>query len=185
MSTDGRGQPRLDRPFTSRTRSEPVPALGVLSQTSPAPPGGVTELHLAILLATASCKPLGARAETPSTRPPRHPRRGSTARQTSKESTMKTVSTLTGSIAALLLSAGLAAAAPCTTGTTTNSTSHQAGDASSNVDGGSTANVTPGAKAESPGTVGAMNNVGAQAKPSTNQAKAPEGKVIKPGDDDC
>jgi hypothetical protein len=45
--------------------------------------------------------------------------------------------------------------------------------------------VTPGAKAESPGTVGAMNNVGAQAKPSTNQAKAPEGKVIKPGDDDC
>ncbi len=30
-----------------------------------------------------------------------------------------------------------------------------------------------------------MNNVGAQAKPSTNQAKAPEGKVIKPGDDDC
>ena len=92
---------------------------------------------------------------------------------------MKTVSTLTGAIAALLLSAGLAAAAPCTTGTTTNSTSHQAGDASSN------ANVTPGAKAESPGTVGAMNNVGAQAKPSAAQAKAPEGKVIKPGDDNC
>lgn len=98
---------------------------------------------------------------------------------------MKTVSTLTCAMTALFLSASLAAAAPCTTGTTTDSTGRPAGDTSSNVDGGSTANVTPGGKSESPGTVGAMNNVGANAKPSADQAKAPEGKVTKPGDADC
>ncbi len=97
---------------------------------------------------------------------------------------MKTVSTLTCAITALLLSASLAAAAPCTPG---HHRQHRtpSGDTSSNVDGGSTANVTPGGKSESPGTVGAMNNVGANAKPSADQAKAPEGKVIKPGDADC
>ncbi|MCJ2012209.1 hypothetical protein [Methylobacterium sp. J-076] len=98
---------------------------------------------------------------------------------------MKTVSTLTCAMAAMLLSGGIAAAAPCTTGTTTDSTGQKSGDASSNVDRGSTMNVTPGAKAESPGTVGAMNNIGANSRPSGNEAKVPEGKVVKPGDSDC
>ena len=98
---------------------------------------------------------------------------------------MKIASILTCASAAMLLAGGIASAAPCTTGTTTESAGRKTGDTSSNVDGGSTANVTPGAKAESPGTVGAMNNVGSNAMPSANQAKALEGKAVKPGDDDC
>ena len=85
-----------------------------------------------------------------------------------------------------LLAAGAAAAAPCAVGTTTDSTGKtNAKDTSSNVDGGATAKVSPGAKAESPGTVGAMNNVGANTRPAPNEAKPAEGKVVKPGDTDC
>ena len=85
-----------------------------------------------------------------------------------------------------LLAAGGAAAAPCAVGTTTDSTGKtSAKDTSSNVDGGTTGKVTPGAKAESPGTVGAMNNVGANTTPSKGEAKPAEGKVVKPGDTDC
>jgi len=84
--------------------------------------------------------------------------------------------------AMLALSASLAVAAPCNVGTTTNASTGK--DASSNVDGGSTAKVTPGAKAESPGTVGAMNNTGAAMKDDGTK-KAPESQPVKPGADDC
>jgi len=85
-----------------------------------------------------------------------------------------------------LVTAGAATAKPCNDGTTTGGTGQTSlNDASSKADGDTTGKVTPGAKAESPGTVGAMNNVGSNAKPSANEAKAPEGKVVKPGDDDC
>ncbi len=85
--------------------------------------------------------------------------------------------------AALLLVSSTAFAAPCSTGTTVKSDK----DASkaSTVDPKATANTSPGAKGESPGTVGAMNNVGANTTPSKGEAKPAEGKVVKPGDTDC
>ncbi|MCJ2012494.1 hypothetical protein MKK75_00075 [Methylobacterium sp. J-030] len=99
---------------------------------------------------------------------------------------MKILNTLSVAAAITLLGAGIASAKPCAVGTTTNSTGQVgSADASSKVDGDTTAKVSPGAKAESPGTVGAMNNVGSNATPATNEAKPPEGKVVKPGDDDC
>ncbi|MGE7418518.1 hypothetical protein [Methylobacterium tarhaniae] len=66
---------------------------------------------------------------------------------------------LTALGAGLFLIAGTVAAAagPCAPGQTA-----QKMDKSSNVDPPATASVTPGAKAESPGTVGAMQNVGSQ-----------------------
>ena len=89
------------------------------------------------------------------------------------------------SIIALLTTIGVSAA-PCAVGTTTNNMDKTgSNDTSSNVDGGSSAKVTPGAKAESPGTVGAMNNVGASTVPTKDEAKPAEGKVVKPGDTDC
>jgi hypothetical protein len=86
--------------------------------------------------------------------------------------------------AALMLTATASLAAPCAVGTTTSSKGPTTKDTSSNVEGGSTAKVTPGAKAESPGTVGALNDT-----PNTTIAKgekkAPEGVPVKPGDDNC
>lgn len=77
-------------------------------------------------------------------------------------------------------------AAPCAVGTTIDNRGKAvSNDTSSNVDGGSTAKVTPGAKAESPGTVGALNNVGAGTVPTKDEVKPAEGKVVKPGDTDC
>ncbi|MCJ2079711.1 hypothetical protein [Methylobacterium sp. J-090] len=99
---------------------------------------------------------------------------------------MKILATMTLAAAMSLLGAGVASAKPCAVGTTMDSTGKKgSADASSKVDGDTTAKVSPGAKAESPGTVGAMNNVGSNATPSANEAKPPEGKVVKPGDDDC
>ena len=65
--------------------------------------------------------------------------------------------------AGLFLLAGTlgAAAGPCAPGQTAGNTTQKT-DKSSNVDPSSTASVTPGAKAESPGTVGAMQNLGSQ-----------------------
>ncbi|MCJ2120071.1 hypothetical protein MKK65_26450 [Methylobacterium sp. J-001] len=82
----------------------------------------------------------------------------------------------------LTLSASFAVAAPCNVGTTTNAATGK--DTSSNVDGGSTTKVSPGAKGESPGTVGAMNNLGAAMKDDGSK-KAPEGQPVKPGADNC
>lgn len=90
-----------------------------------------------------------------------------------------------GTAAAIVaLSAGLALAAPCTVGTTTTMTGASK-DTSSNVDGGSTAKVSPGAKGESPGAVGAMTNVGAGTMKDDGTRKPPEGQPVKPGSDDC
>lgn len=89
-----------------------------------------------------------------------------------------TVRNLTVAAAALMLTAGTAFAAPCATGTTSSMKDKSASmEKSSKVDGGSTTNVTPGAKAESPGTVGAMNNVGANTATSASDvAKQQDGK---------
>jgi hypothetical protein len=81
------------------------------------------------------------------------------------------------------LSATFSVAAPCNVGTTTNM-SGMSNDTSSNVDGGTDGKVTPGAKAESSGTVGAMNNVGVSTK-DDGLKKAHERKPIKPGSIDC
>jgi hypothetical protein len=87
---------------------------------------------------------------------------------------MQRSTTLTGAAAILLLTASTAFAAPCATGTAGKSASMEK---SSKVDGASTGNVSPGAKAESPGTVGAMNNVGSNTATSPNDvAKQTEGK---------
>ncbi|MCJ2081510.1 hypothetical protein [Methylobacterium sp. J-090] len=87
---------------------------------------------------------------------------------------MQRSTTLTGAAAILLLSATTAFAAPCATGTAGKSASMEK---SSKVDGGATGNVTPGAKAESPGTVGAMNNVGSNTATSPSDvSKQAEGK---------
>lgn len=95
---------------------------------------------------------------------------------------MSKILNVAAATAMLTLSASLAVAAPCNVGTTTSAATGK--DTSSNVDGGSTAKVSPGAKAESPGTVGAMNNTGA-AMNDDGSKKAPEGQPVKPGDDNC
>ncbi|MCJ2115135.1 hypothetical protein MKK65_00725 [Methylobacterium sp. J-001] len=87
-------------------------------------------------------------------------------------------------IAAVTLSATGVFAAPCNVGTTTNMAGASK-DTSSNVDGGTTAKVSPGAKSESPGTVGALNNVGAASMKNDGSKKAPEGQPVKPGADNC
>ena len=97
---------------------------------------------------------------------------------------MPRIATLTCAAAILALTATTSFAAPCNVGTTT-STKSQTKDTSSNVEGGSTAKVTPGAKGESPGTVGALNNVGADSVADKGEKKAPEGQPVKPGDDNC
>ncbi|GJD31657.1 hypothetical protein PMNALOAF_2919 [Methylobacterium adhaesivum] len=87
---------------------------------------------------------------------------------------MQRSTTLTGAAAILLLTASTAFAAPCATGTAGKSASMEK---SSKVDGASTGNVSPGAKTESPGTVGAMSNVGSNTATSPNDvAKQTEGK---------
>lgn len=70
---------------------------------------------------------------------------------------MTRFTTLAGAGAILMLSAAAAFAAPCTTGTAGKQANK---DTSSNVDGGSATKTSPGAKAESPGTVGAMSKAG-------------------------
>jgi hypothetical protein len=85
---------------------------------------------------------------------------------------MQRFKTLAGAGAILVLTAATAFAAPCSTGTTANKM-----DKSSNVEPGSTGKVTPGAKAESPGTVGAMNKAGtATATSPADVSKQAEGK---------
>lgn len=87
---------------------------------------------------------------------------------------MSKLSTLSGVAALLFVTGGSAMAAPCATGTTTSTKGPTTADTSSNVQGGSTEKVTPGAKGESPGTVGAMN------QGSTSAPKEGEG-TLKPG----
>jgi hypothetical protein len=98
-----------------------------------------------------------------------------------------TVRNLAVATAALMLTATTAFAAPCATGTTSSMKDKSASnDKSSMVDGKSDAKVSPGAKAESPGTVGAMNNVGANTQPAPGEKKPAEGQVVKgEGGDNC
>ena len=97
---------------------------------------------------------------------------------------MKTFSILTAG-AMLLLATDSALAAPCTTGTTTSTVGPTTKDTSSNVEANVAPRTTPGTKGESAGTVGAMNNLGAGSTPGKGEKPIPEGKVVKPGDDDC
>ena len=63
----------------------------------------------------------------------------------------------------------------CNTGTTVGNQTNN--NKSSTVDPKATSNVSPGAKGESPGTVGAMNNAGATGATSASDVKAQsEGK---------
>jgi hypothetical protein len=87
---------------------------------------------------------------------------------------MSKLSILAGAAALLIATGSSAMAAPCATGTTTSTQGPKTGDTSSNVQGGSTEKVTPGAKGESPGTVGALN------QGSTSVPKEGEG-TLKPG----
>lgn len=87
---------------------------------------------------------------------------------------MPNLSVLTAAAAIFAATMASAAAAPCATGTTTSTQGPKTGDTSSNVQGGSTEKVTPGAKGESPGTVGALN------QGSTSVPKDGE-NTLKPG----
>ena len=98
---------------------------------------------------------------------------------------MTKITTIVTAGALLLFTAATAMAAPCAVGTTTGANGAKTGDTSSNVDGGSTAKVTPGAKAESPGTVGALNNAGSNTQIGAGEKKPAEGQVVKPGSNDC
>ena len=72
------------------------------------------------------------------------------------------VSHLAGAVALLALAAGPALAAPCNTGTTkSNNPDQQASNPKSSDVDKSSKNLAGGNQPASPGTVGAMNNVGA------------------------
>ena len=88
--------------------------------------------------------------------------------------------------AAVIATGSASMAAPCAVGTTTNAQGQNAAtDKTSKADGTSDAKVTPGAKAESPGTVGAMSNVGGNTQPGSGEKKPAEGQVVKQGSNDC
>ncbi|MER2269766.1 exopolysaccharide production protein YjbE [Methylobacterium oxalidis] len=80
------------------------------------------------------------------------------------------VTTLIGSAAILALTAGPVLAAPCNTGSTKDKSPQQqaANPKSSDVDN-SSKNLAGGQQPASPGTVGAMNNVGANQATGSNQ----------------
>lgn len=97
---------------------------------------------------------------------------------------MSKLTSLIGAGVLVIASATASFAAPCATGTAGQKAAQ---DKSSNVEPGSTAKVSPGAKAESPGTVGAMNNVGAASGATSAQdvAKQGEGKPTAAQQDGC
>lgn len=98
---------------------------------------------------------------------------------------MTKMTTMVGAGAILIFTAATAIAAPCAVGTTTGANGAKTSDTSSNADSGSSSKVTPGAKAESPGTVGALNNVGSETQIKGGEKKPAEGQVVKPGSNDC
>ena len=102
---------------------------------------------------------------------------------------MTKFTTLTGA-AALILASSAAFAAPCSTGTTVGR--DKDASAASTVDPSTTAKTSPGAKAESPGTVGAMNNAGAASSTATSPGDVQRQSEGKPtaaqmakGGNDC
>ena len=99
---------------------------------------------------------------------------------------MRIVISITSACVLALFGVTSLTAAPCATGMTTDATGKKdANDTSSNTERKSTANVSPGAKSESPGTVGAMNSVGSNTQLAPGEARPAQGKVVKPGADDC
>lgn len=94
-------------------------------------------------------------------------------------------SLVTGAAAIVLVAATGAMAAPCATGTTTSTTGPTSNDTSSNVQGGSTERVTPGAKGESPGTVGAMNQGSSSTPKDGEKTLKPGQRVVGNTSDDC
>ncbi|MCJ2067264.1 hypothetical protein MKK75_00310 [Methylobacterium sp. J-030] len=96
---------------------------------------------------------------------------------------MSKILNIVAATAIIVVTTSVSFAAPCNVGTTTNM-SGSSKDTSSNVDGSTTGKVSPGAKGESPGTVGAMNNVGVSTKDDGSK-KALEGQPVKPGSDNC
>lgn len=68
---------------------------------------------------------------------------------------------LVAGFAALALTAGSALAAPCSTGTTKDKSPNEATNPKSSDVDGSSKNLAGGQQPASPGTVGAMNNAGA------------------------
>lgn len=98
---------------------------------------------------------------------------------------MLKLSILSGAAALLIVTGGSVIAAPCATGTTTSTKGPTTGDTSSNVQGGSTEKVTPGAKGESPGTVGAMNQ-GSTSSPKEGESTLKPGQRVEgPNSNDC
>ncbi|GJE58232.1 hypothetical protein [Methylobacterium trifolii] len=102
---------------------------------------------------------------------------------------MTKITTLAGAAAVLLMSSA-AFAAPCSTGTTVGNDKNT--NKSSTVDPKATGNTSPGAKAESPGTVGAMNNAGSAASTATSPGDVQRQSEGKPtatqeakGGNDC
>jgi hypothetical protein len=93
--------------------------------------------------------------------------------------------TLIGAAAIAVMAATGAIAAPCATGTTTSTTGPTSKDTSSNVQGGSTERVTPGAKGESPGTVGAMNQGSSSTPKDGEKTLKPGQRVVGNNSDDC
>jgi hypothetical protein len=99
--------------------------------------------------------------------------------QQSLEEGMTKISTLLGASAMVAFTTAGALAAPCAVGTTVNSQGTQgAQDKSSNADA-TTKNLAGGQHAGAPKTVGAMNNVGAETKPGSDEKKPPLGKPIQ------
>jgi hypothetical protein len=85
------------------------------------------------------------------------------ARRKFLEERLMKVSRLAGAVALLTLAAGPVLAAPCSTGTTkAKSPDQQASNPASSDADRSSKNLAGGQQPASPGTVGAMNNAGAQ-----------------------
>jgi hypothetical protein len=97
---------------------------------------------------------------------------------------MTKITTLAG-VSALILMSTAAFAAPCATGTTV--TRDKEASKASTVDPSVKSPTTPGAKTESPGTVGAMTNAGTATSPSDVQAQSQDHSAAQAGKsgDDC
>lgn len=98
---------------------------------------------------------------------------------------MTKYSVLTGAAAIIVVAATGAIAAPCATGTTSGPAGSTSKDTSSNAQQGSTEKVTPGAKVESPGTVGAMNQGSASTPKDGEKTLKPGQRVVGNNSDDC
>ncbi|GLS56017.1 exopolysaccharide production protein YjbE [Methylobacterium gregans] len=91
------------------------------------------------------------------------------------------VTGIAGALAILTFTASAALAAPCNTGSTKGKSPDQTmNEKSSDVDK-SSKNLAGGQQPASPGTVGAMNNVGANQMAASNQGSPNTGDKTDPG----